>query len=81
MTTRSDAQFVLSGFADEIDDSLTVQLDVLCEPGIGHIDLRGIDGTNVLDLSDGAGRKAVSRAPRGSNGPRQRSGRCSTRRT
>ena len=53
MTTRQD-DFVLSGFADEIDDSLDVQLDVLDELGIEHIDLRSVDGTNILDLSDEA---------------------------
>ena len=53
MTTRQD-DFVLSGFADEIDDSLDIQIDVLDEPGIEHIDLRSVDGTNILDLGDEA---------------------------
>ncbi len=44
--------FTLSGFADEISPDLAVQLDVLEELGIGHIELRGVWGKNVLALSD-----------------------------
>lgn len=54
MTALQDERFVLSGFADEIDESLDIQLDTLDELGISHIDLRGVDGTNVLDLSEEA---------------------------
>lgn len=42
----------LSGFADEIDEDLETQLDVLESEGITCMDLRGVWGTNVLDLSD-----------------------------
>ena len=43
--------FTLSGFADEIDPSLETQLETLADLGIDHLDLRGVDGTNVLNLS------------------------------
>ncbi len=44
--------YTLSGFADEIADDLETQLDVLNEVGIDHLDLRSVDGTNVLDFDD-----------------------------
>ncbi|WP_207592916.1 TIM barrel protein [Halomontanus rarus] len=44
--------FVVSGFADEIGPGLETQLDVLGALGIDHLDLRGVEDTNVLDLSD-----------------------------
>lgn len=43
----------LSGFADEISPDLNEQIAVLRVEGIRHLDLRGVWGTNVLDLSDG----------------------------
>jgi 3-dehydroshikimate dehydratase len=42
----------LSAFADEISPDLNEQIAVLKSEGISHIDLRGVWGTNVLDLSD-----------------------------
>jgi sugar phosphate isomerase/epimerase len=42
--------FVLTGFADEIDENLDTQLDVLESLGIDSLDLRSVWGTNVLDL-------------------------------
>lgn len=42
----------VSGFADEIADDLETQLDVLESEEITHVDLRGVNGENVLDLSD-----------------------------
>ncbi len=44
--------FVLSGFADEIAPDLAVQLDVLEQLGIRHLELRGVWDKNVLALSD-----------------------------
>ena len=41
------AKFILSGFADEIDPQLDIQLKVMNELEIGHIEVRGIDGINV----------------------------------
>jgi sugar phosphate isomerase/epimerase len=45
-----DEQFHVSGFADEIADDLRTQLETLDRLGIERLDLRRIDGTNVLDL-------------------------------
>lgn len=44
--------FVLSGFADEICPEFDGQLEALKEWGVSHIELRGIDGINVSDLTD-----------------------------
>ena len=45
--------FTLSGFADEISDELDEQLDVLQALDIDYLELRGVWGKNVLDLTDG----------------------------
>lgn len=42
----------LSAFADEISPNLNEQIAVLQREHIQHIDLRGVEGINVLDLSD-----------------------------
>ncbi len=47
-----EGSFRLSGFGDEIAPDLETQLDVLGEVGIGRLDLRSVEGTNVLELSD-----------------------------
>ena len=44
-------RIVLSGFADEIDPMMDQQLRVLNDLGIGHIELRGVDGNNITSLS------------------------------
>lgn len=44
--------FTLTGFGDEISPNLGEQLDLLESEGIHYLDLRGVGGTNVLDLSD-----------------------------
>jgi len=44
--------FTLSGFADEIDAQLDVQLQVLGGLGIHYLELRGVWGKNVLELDD-----------------------------
>lgn len=44
--------FVLSAFADEVADDLSEQMDVLEREGVKHIELRGVWGKNVLDLTD-----------------------------
>ena len=41
------SEFILSGFADEINPMLDVQLKVMNELNIGHIEVRGIDGKNI----------------------------------
>lgn len=43
--------FILSAFADEIDPSLTTQIETLKNENINYLELRGIDGTNVADFS------------------------------
>lgn len=47
MATR----FPLSAFADEISPDLEDQIAALKKHAIGGLDLRGVDGKNVLDLS------------------------------
>ena len=44
-------KFILSAFADEIDDSLQTQMDVLDEYGIRYIEMRGVNGKNVSELT------------------------------
>jgi sugar phosphate isomerase/epimerase len=44
--------WTLSGFADEIDSDLDVQLDTLADLSIRHVELRGVWGKNVLALTD-----------------------------
>jgi sugar phosphate isomerase/epimerase len=43
----------LSAFADEIGDDLSVQTRVLIDNGVRHIDLRGVWGCGVLELTPG----------------------------
>jgi sugar phosphate isomerase/epimerase len=42
---------VLSAFADEISDVLDEQITVLRRESVGYVDMRGVEGRNVLDLS------------------------------
>ncbi|MEG1074266.1 MAG: sugar phosphate isomerase/epimerase family protein [Ruthenibacterium sp.] len=41
----------ISGFADEIDPDLTTQLEVLSKLNIHAIEMRGVNGRNITDLS------------------------------
>jgi len=41
----------LAAFADEIDPKLDVQIEHCKKNGVTHIELRGVDGQNVLDFS------------------------------
>lgn len=43
---------ILSAFADEISAELNEQVAALQEEGIGHLELRSVWSTNVLDLTD-----------------------------
>lgn len=45
------AEFILSAFADEIDPKLTVQMDVLNEHNIKYIEMRGVNGRNLVEHS------------------------------
>lgn len=42
----------LSAFGDEVSQDLNEQMDVLESEGIKHIELRGVWGKNVKDLTD-----------------------------
>jgi len=44
--------FTITGFADEISSDLSVQLTELKGLGIRHLELRGIWGKNVMELTD-----------------------------
>ncbi len=43
--------FILSGFADEIDEKLSVQIEQLLKNDVHFVELRGADGKNVADLN------------------------------
>ena len=43
--------FILTGFGDEISPHLEEQLDLLRNNGISYIELRGVEGKGVLDLT------------------------------
>lgn len=43
------SKFIITGFADEIDDSLEKQMDTLGELGIKYIEMRGVNGKNLSD--------------------------------
>lgn len=45
------SKFILSAFADEIDESLDIQMDVLEQNGIKYIEMRGVDGRNLVEYS------------------------------
>jgi len=45
------ARFTLTGFADEISSNLEEQVQTLARLGVSELDLRSVDGINVLDLS------------------------------
>ncbi|NPV09986.1 MAG: sugar phosphate isomerase/epimerase [Anaerolineae bacterium] len=52
MPDTRDTVFTLSGFGDEISSDLDQQLDALRGMGIQHLELRGVWGKNVVDLTD-----------------------------
>jgi sugar phosphate isomerase/epimerase len=45
------SKFILSAFADEIDENLQTQMDVLEKHGIYHIEMRGVNGRNLTQHS------------------------------
>lgn len=45
------SRFVLSAFADEIDQDLQTQMDVLDQYGIKHIEMRGVNGKNLTQCT------------------------------
>jgi sugar phosphate isomerase/epimerase len=46
------ALLTITGFADEISPDLEEQMNVMESEGISHIEFRGVDGINVLKLTD-----------------------------
>ncbi len=45
------SKITLSGFADEIDRNLAVQMNVLEKLNISHIEMRGVNGKNLCDCT------------------------------
>jgi len=45
------SKFTLSAFADEIDENLKIQMDVLEGFGINHMEMRGVNGKNITQHS------------------------------
>jgi sugar phosphate isomerase/epimerase len=45
------SRFILSAFADEINPNLKIQMDVLDRYGIKHIEMRGVNGKNLVEYS------------------------------
>ena len=43
------SKFILSAFADEIDMNLNMQMDVLKEHDISHIEMRGVNGKGLVE--------------------------------
>ncbi len=43
------SKFIISAFADEIDPMLTTQMDVLDHHGIRYIEMRGVNGKNLVE--------------------------------
>lgn len=43
--------FVLSAFADEIDRNLDRQIEALKEMGIAYIEMRGVNGKNIVEVT------------------------------
>lgn len=45
------SNFIISAFADEIDENLKVQMDVLEEHGIKYIEMRGVNGKGLVEYT------------------------------
>ena len=45
------ARMILSAFADEYSDSFENQLEFLNSANIGYLEIRGVDGKSVSELS------------------------------
>jgi sugar phosphate isomerase/epimerase len=43
------SEFILSAFSDEIDKDLKIQMDVLQEHNIKYIEMRGVNGRNLVE--------------------------------
>lgn len=51
----------LCAFADEADPQLDAQIDMMSANGIHYLEMRGVDGKNVADLTEEEVRSAVAR--------------------
>lgn len=45
-------KFKLAAFADEVDENLDKQISALKENGIDYLEIRGVDGENISDISE-----------------------------
>ena len=45
------AKFILSAFADEYGPTIDEQIEGLHKNGIGYMEIRGVDGTNISDIT------------------------------
>lgn len=43
------SEFVISGFSDEISSEFSVQLETIRKMNIAYIEIRGVDGKNIVD--------------------------------
>ena len=55
------AEFILTGFGDEIDAALDVQMDVMEKLDIHYIETRGIDGKNIADYAPAEAKAVFAR--------------------
>ena len=44
--------FTISGFSDEINEKIDIQFAHIKSLGIEYFEPRGVDGTNIADLTD-----------------------------
>jgi sugar phosphate isomerase/epimerase len=54
------ADYILSAFADEASTDLEGQMEAMQENGISLLEMRGVDGKNVSELTDAELRRAAS---------------------
>ncbi len=54
-------KFKLAAFADEADGSLDKQISAMTENGIDYLEIRGVDGENVSDISEKKAREIRKR--------------------
>lgn len=45
-------EYLLTGFADEIDQDLTIQIENLQKLGMHYVEMRGVDGNNLIYHTD-----------------------------
>ena len=55
------AKFVLSAFADEYSPEIDKQIEGLKANGIGMLEIRGVDGTNIADISEEKAREVKAK--------------------